>query len=111
MSSMMAASDSAVDRSTSVSSIRSTKVPPWPRASSQLKSAVRALPTWSLPVGLGANRTLMATQARRRSAIAWACDRLAATDGIHAFVCLSLDADPSTPISSALATTCRMTST
>ena len=53
----MAASDSRVDRSKSVSSMRSTNVPPVRRASSQLKSAVRALPTCSCPVGLGANRT------------------------------------------------------
>jgi len=31
-------------------------VPPAPRAMSQLNNAVRALPTWSWPVGLGANR-------------------------------------------------------
>ena len=40
-------SDSRVDRSASVSSIRSTNVPPSPRANSQLNNAVRALPTWS----------------------------------------------------------------
>jgi hypothetical protein len=33
------------------------KVPPAPRASSQLNSAVRALPTCRWPVGLGANLT------------------------------------------------------
>ena len=38
--------DSSVDRERSVSSIRSTNTPPWWRAKSQLKSAVRALPTW-----------------------------------------------------------------
>ena len=43
----IAASDSRVDRSTSVSSMRSTNVPPDPRASSQLNNAVLALPTWS----------------------------------------------------------------
>ena len=37
--------------------IRDTKVPPDPRASSQLNNAVLALPTWSWPVGLGAKRT------------------------------------------------------
>ncbi len=42
-----------------MSSIRSTKVPPDPRARSQLYSAVLAPPMWSTPVGLGANRTLM----------------------------------------------------
>ena len=55
----MLSSDSFVDRSVSVSSMRRMNVPSWPRASSQLKSAVRALPTWSWPVGLGANRTLI----------------------------------------------------
>src|ERR1700741_3377567 len=48
---------SGVERSRSVSSIRSTSVPPWPRASSQLYSAVRAPPMWSAPVGDGAKRT------------------------------------------------------
>src|SRR5688500_3924504 len=56
-SSRMACSDSRVDRSVSVSSIRRTNVPPDPRASSQLNNAVRALPTCSCPVGLGAKRT------------------------------------------------------
>ena len=55
----MAASDSRVERSTSVSSMRRMNVPPVPRASSQLNSAVRALPTCSWPVGLGAKRTRM----------------------------------------------------
>ena len=40
-------SDWRDERSRSVSSMRSTNVPPAPRASNQLKSAVRALPTWS----------------------------------------------------------------
>src|SRR5262245_6829251 len=53
----MLCSDSRVDRSASVSSMRSTNVPSLPWARSQLNSAVRALPTWSCPVGLGANRT------------------------------------------------------
>ena len=44
-SSRISASDSLVDRSRSVSSMRRMNVPPCPRASSQLKSAVRALPT------------------------------------------------------------------
>ena len=35
--------------------MRRMNVPPAPRAISQLKSAVRALPTCSWPVGLGAN--------------------------------------------------------
>ena len=51
---------SAVERSRSVSSMRSTKrCRPTPRASSQLYSAVRAPPTCSAPVGEGANLTLM----------------------------------------------------
>src|SRR5262245_30695297 len=49
---------SGVERSLSVSSIRSTNVPPDPRARSQLYSAVRAPPTCSSPVGDGAKRTL-----------------------------------------------------
>ena len=56
-SSRMLCSDSRVERSASVSSMRSTNVPSLPCASSQLKRAVRAFPTCSWPVGLGANRT------------------------------------------------------
>jgi hypothetical protein len=41
---MIATSDATVDRSTSVSSMRSTNDALRPRASSQLNSAVRALP-------------------------------------------------------------------
>ena len=51
------ASASGVDRSRSVSSTRSSIFPPWCRANSSLNTAVRRLPTWNLPVGLGANRT------------------------------------------------------
>src|SRR6266540_3457305 len=43
--------------------MRRMNVPPEPRASSQLKSAVRALPTCSWPVGLGAKRSLISFQA------------------------------------------------
>ena len=43
-------------RASSVSSIRSTNVPPLWRASAQLNSAVRAPPTWKKPVGDGAMR-------------------------------------------------------
>ena len=50
---------SGVERSRSVSSIRSTSSPPAWRASSQLNSAVRAPPMCSAPVGDGAKRTLM----------------------------------------------------
>src|SRR4051794_33405406 len=48
---------SSEERSTSVSSMRSTSTPPRRRASSQLNSAVRAPPTWRYPVGDGAKRT------------------------------------------------------
>src|SRR3954467_12023392 len=44
-------------RSTSVSSMRRMNVPPACLAKSQLKSAVRAPPTWRKPVGDGAKRT------------------------------------------------------
>src|SRR5690554_6832911 len=46
-------------RSTSVSSMRITKSPPWWRAKSQLKTAMRTFPRWSDPVGLGAKRVRM----------------------------------------------------
>src|ERR671913_505639 len=55
--------DSSVERSRSVSSIRSTNVPPFLRAKSQLKSAVRTPPTCSLPVGLDASSHLVADAA------------------------------------------------
>src|ERR1700684_1753117 len=48
---------SGVERSRSVSSMRSTKVPPLCLASSQLNRAVRAPPMCSAPVGGGAKRT------------------------------------------------------
>ena len=64
----MLSSDSRVDRSASVSSMRSTNVPSLPCASSQLKSAVRALPTCSCPVGLGANLTSHASVVSRQVA-------------------------------------------
>src|SRR6185295_686391 len=47
---------SSVLRARSVSSIRSRNWPPNLRAYSQLKSAVRAPPTWRYPVGDGAKR-------------------------------------------------------
>src|SRR5512134_641219 len=56
MASRIARTNSGVDRSRSVSSIRRMNLPPLRRACSQLKSAVRAPPMWSSPVGLGANR-------------------------------------------------------
>ncbi len=55
----MSASDSGVERSASVSSMRRMNVPPVPRASSQLKRAVRTFPMCNCPVGLGANLTRM----------------------------------------------------
>src|SRR5687767_4041295 len=54
---MMKPMFSSVERERSVSSMRRMKVPPCRRANSQLKSAVRAPPTWRCPVGLGAKRT------------------------------------------------------
>src|SRR3954471_2953584 len=48
---------SSVERALSVSSMRSRNLPPSRRAKSQLKSAVRAPPTWRYPVGDGAKRT------------------------------------------------------
>ena len=44
-------------RATSVSSMRSTSVPPKWRAKAQLNKAVRTFPMWSEPVGDGANRS------------------------------------------------------
>ena len=54
---MMSRSNAAVERATSVSSSRNRKVPPTCRAYRKLNSAVRAVPMWSGPVGLGAIRT------------------------------------------------------
>ena len=51
------------ERSTSVSSMRRMNVPPWRRAKSHVQ-AVRAPPTWSEPVGEGANRTRGAVMGR-----------------------------------------------
>lgn len=53
----MLCSDSRVLRAVSVSSTRMMNLPFFWRASSQLKSAVRAPPTCSEPVGDGAKRT------------------------------------------------------
>ena len=50
---------SLLERSLSVSSMRSIKQPPSFLARSQLNSAVRVLPMCIWPVGLGANLTLM----------------------------------------------------
>ncbi len=46
-------------RAASVSSIRSTNLPPACSARAQLNSAERAPPTWNMPVGEGAKRTLI----------------------------------------------------
>ena len=118
----MLCSDSRVDRSASVSSMRSTNVPSLPCASSQLKSAVRALPTCSWPVGLGANltRILQSSVGNRQSSVAIGSpsrqsvsrqssvvslqsrqqcdgvggDGLASSDGVDALVRFCLHADP-----------------
>src|SRR5438270_9271633 len=55
--SMIAETASGVDLTRSVSSMRSRNLPPWCRANSQLKSAVRAPPMCRNPVGEGAKRT------------------------------------------------------
>jgi hypothetical protein len=55
----MASIAALVDRTLSVSSIRSRNLPPWWRAKSQLNSAVRAPPMCRNPVGEGANRVTM----------------------------------------------------
>src|SRR5690606_27085292 len=60
--SMMASIAACVERARSVSSIRSSALPPWWRAKSQLNSAVRAPPICRKPVGEGAKR---ATTGRR----------------------------------------------
>src|SRR5947209_18756958 len=55
--SMIAETASGVDLTRSVSSMRNRNLPPWCRANSQLKSAVRAPPICRNPVGEGAKRT------------------------------------------------------
>src|SRR5437764_7279045 len=57
MESRMPCTHSGRLRAVSVSSIRSTIVPPDCRANTQLNSTERALPTWNIPVGEGAKRT------------------------------------------------------
>src|ERR1700709_1318538 len=61
--SMTDARPSGVLRARSVSSMRSTRVPPKCRAKAQLKRAERTLPTCRLPVGDGGNRTRTASGA------------------------------------------------
>src|SRR5258708_19872616 len=62
----MPAAKAAVERSSAVSSRRNRKRPPWRRAKSQFTRAVRALPIWSRPVGLGATRTRTDISALKR---------------------------------------------
>src|SRR5438128_637814 len=59
MPSRIACTDCSVERSRSVSSMRSTNLPPWRRAYAHEKSAVRAPPMCRKPVGLGAKRVLI----------------------------------------------------
>src|SRR5688572_9417244 len=88
----MLASDSRVERSASVSSIRRMNVPSLPCASNQLNNAVRALPTWSCPVGLGANLTRMKSASnKQRHGVRRDC--LAPADGVDPFVGLPLHTD------------------
>ena len=76
-----ACSDSRVERAVSVSSTRMMNLPPFFFARSQLKSAVRAPPTCSEPVGDGAKRVrccivgwrARAVEARRVAEAAEAC--------------------------------------
>ncbi len=56
--SMIAATACGVERTRSVSSMRSRNAPPWWRAKSQLNKAVRAPPICRNPVGEGAKRTV-----------------------------------------------------
>src|SRR6266508_3595770 len=58
MAARICSMEASVERERSVSSMRRTNTPLWWRAKAQLKSAVRAPPTWKDPVGLGAKRTL-----------------------------------------------------
>src|ERR1041384_1828045 len=92
----MACSDSRDERSRSVSSIRRMNVPPLPRANSQLKSAVRALPTWRWPVGLGAKRRRITLRLRQRAheRDGMGGHRLALAHRLLALVGLGLDAHP-----------------
>ena len=55
--SSISSTEPLTSRPWSVSSILTMNVPPRPRANSQLYIAVRIMPTWGLPVGLGANLT------------------------------------------------------
>src|SRR5882724_4368413 len=72
-SSISCASKRASLRSRSVSSIRRIMVPAVLRAYSQFTSAVRALPTWSWPVGEGAKRTRTPESGIFESAVTLRC--------------------------------------
>src|SRR5512139_1844175 len=56
-------------RDASVSSIRSTRVPPDCRAITQLNRAERAPPTWNMPVGDGAKRTRIEDEEDMRTSL------------------------------------------
>src|SRR3989338_2778777 len=53
----ISSSNSLVLRSRSVSSLRNTIEPPCFFANKKFKTAMRAVPTWQYPVGLGGKRT------------------------------------------------------
>src|SRR5882762_9004848 len=72
-SSISCASKRASLRSRSVSSMRRIIAPPVLRAYSQFTSAVRALPTWSWPVGEGAKRTRTPESGILESAVTLRC--------------------------------------
>src|SRR5262245_240205 len=69
---MIALMAAAVERSRSVSSIRSSILPPCRRANSQLNKAVRPPPMCRKPVGEGAKRVTIAEVILRAGAGAYA---------------------------------------
>ena len=86
----MARSKRSSERAASVSSMRTTKAPPAWRATRKLYSAVRAEPMCSVPVGLGAKRTLTVwsrlmvaplSAYRRRTVVRVYVDRTAPSGG------------------------------
>ena len=68
---MIASIAAWVERSRSVSSIRSSILPPRPRAYSQLNSAVRAPPICRKPVGEGAKRVTIGSVISENGGIRW----------------------------------------